>query len=63
MIAALAAVLTDAPAGLLTYDRLADDILTPRLAMGPFVRVADAYASVLDEARLIPVDAPDEWTA
>jgi O-succinylbenzoate synthase len=60
MIAALAAALTDAAAGLLTYDRLAEDVLTPRLAMGPTVRVADAYDSLVEEARLIPVDDPDE---
>jgi O-succinylbenzoate synthase len=60
LLAALAAALTDAPAGLLTYDRLGDDVLRPRLSMGPTVRVADAYDSVVDEARLTPIDDPDE---
>ena len=60
MLAALAAALTDAPAGLLTYDRLADDVLTPRLSMGPTVRVAQAYDSVVDEAHLTPIDDPDD---
>jgi O-succinylbenzoate synthase len=60
MLAALAAALTDAPAGLLTYDRLADDLLTPRLSMGPTVRVADAYDTVVAENRLIPIDDPDD---
>ena len=60
MLAALAAALTDAPAGLLTYDRLGDDVLRPRLSMGPTVHVAQAYDSVVDEARLTPIDDPDD---
>jgi len=60
MLAALTAALTDAPAGLLTYDRLGDDVLRPRLSMGPTVRVADAYDSVVDEARLTPIADPDD---
>lgn len=55
MLAALAAALTDAPAGLLTYDRLADDVLTPRLRMGPTVSLTEAYDRVVEEAQLTPV--------
>lgn len=63
MLSALAAALTDAPAGLLTYDRLAEDILTPRLTVGPSVSVTDAYVSVVEESRLTRIDDQDESVA
>lgn len=58
MLVALAATATDVPAGLSTYDRLAADVLTPRLPLeGPTVDVEAVTASdfQVDRARLTPV--------
>ena len=53
MLAALAASLSDAPAGLSPYTRLAADVLTPRLSMdGPTVDLSTFSRSTVRVARL-----------
>lgn len=56
MLAALAAMLSDAPAGLSPYTRLAADVLTPRLSMGgPTVDLSTVSESTVRRARLEPL--------
>ena len=63
-IAALTAALTDAPAGLSTYDRLAADLLAPRLPMeGPTVNVRRLFESTLLRDRLTRIDEHDGFSA
>lgn len=53
MLAALAAGLSGAPAGLSTYARLATDVLTPRLDLdGPRVAPAPLWTSQVDRSQL-----------
>jgi hypothetical protein len=60
MLLALAASLSDAPAGLSPYDRLAADVLTPRLTLdGAEANVEQGYASDIDRAALESVGIPD----
>ena len=60
MLAALAATLSDAPAGLSTYNRLAADVLTPRLPLdGPTVRLRALHDATVDRAALTPVEPTD----
>lgn len=63
-IAALTAALTDAPAGLSTYDRLAADLLAPRLPMaGPTVDVPRLFESTLRRDCLTRIDEHDVSSA
>lgn len=63
-IAALTAACTDAPAGLSTYDRLAADLLTPRLPMeGPTVDVGRLFESTLNRDCLTRIDEHDVSSA
>lgn len=58
MLAALAASLPTAPAGLSTYDRLGADVLTPRLPLGEAaVDVRRLFASSVDRSVLASVGA------
>jgi O-succinylbenzoate synthase len=60
MLAALAASLSDAPAGLSTYARLESDVLRPRLRVGGAqVDVDRMYDAAVDQSALIPVDLSD----
>jgi O-succinylbenzoate synthase len=53
MLAALAGALSEAPAGLSTYSRLADDVLRPRLSLdGAEADVEQGYASDVDRSML-----------
>ena len=59
LLGALAAAWSEAPVGLSTYTRLADDLLRPRLALeGPTFEVAPAYRSRVESSLLRPIDRP-----
>jgi O-succinylbenzoate synthase len=53
LLAAQAAALSDAPAGLSTYARLADDVLSPRLPLdGPSAPLDRLFEGTVDETHL-----------
>jgi len=59
LLGALAAAWSEAPVGLSTYTRLADDLLRPRLALeGPTFEVTPAYRSRVESSLLRPIDRP-----
>lgn len=58
MLVALAAVFSEAPAGLSTYSRLETDVLSPRLSMETAeVSVEAGFASTVMSTRLQPIEA------
>ncbi len=57
MLIALASVLSEAPAGLSTYTRLASDLLSPRLSLdGAEASQAEGYEATVNQDRLEPVN-------